>query len=125
MPRVVHFEIPAKDPEKVSAFYRDVFGWQIEKWAGPVDYRNVMTGAEGSPGVNGGIYTPMEGHPGGTINTLDVPDLDAYIIKVTSNGGKIVVPKMAVPTVGWMAYGVDVEGNVFGMMQMDESAGTE
>ncbi len=29
MPRVVHFEIPADDPERAIEFYRQVFGWKI------------------------------------------------------------------------------------------------
>jgi len=28
---IVHFEIPANNPEKLSAFYKDLFGWKIEK----------------------------------------------------------------------------------------------
>ena len=124
MPRVTHFELPAQNPEKVSAFYREVFGWEIVKWQGPVDYWNVMTGKD-SLGIDGGIYIPNEGHPGGVINSTDVDDLDAYITKVMGNGGKVVMPKMAVPSVGWFAYAADVEGNVFGMMQDDTSAGTE
>ena len=38
MNRFTHFELAAADLEKTAAFYRAVFGWQIEKWAGPVDY---------------------------------------------------------------------------------------
>jgi len=30
--------------------------------------------------------------------------------------------QMAVPGVGWLAYFSDTEGNVFGMMEPDESA---
>ena len=42
--------------------------------------------------------------------------------RVTELGGSIVVPKMPVPTVGWLAYGKDTEGNVFGFMQFDQNA---
>ena len=35
MSRVIHFEIPAGDPERAANFYRKVFGWKIEKWPGP------------------------------------------------------------------------------------------
>ena len=34
MPRVVHFEIAADDPDKAAAFYQEVFGWKIVKWEG-------------------------------------------------------------------------------------------
>ncbi len=38
MPRVVHFEINADDPERAAKFYQNVFGWKIKKWEGPIDY---------------------------------------------------------------------------------------
>jgi len=53
--RVIHFEIPASDPERASKFYQKVFGWKIEKWPGPTEYWLVNTGAEGTPGINGGL----------------------------------------------------------------------
>jgi uncharacterized protein len=38
MSRVVHFEIAADDPELVAGFYKELLGWKIQKWEGPVDY---------------------------------------------------------------------------------------
>ncbi len=55
MPRPVHFEIHADDPERAAAFYRSVFDWEIEKWEGPREYWLVTTGPEGTPGINGGL----------------------------------------------------------------------
>ena len=55
MPRVTHFEIPADDPERAADFYRKVFGWEIKKWDGPVDYWLVTTGSADEPGIDGGI----------------------------------------------------------------------
>ena len=46
MPRVVHFEISADDPERVVNFYKDAFGWNINKWEAPMDYWLVQTGKE-------------------------------------------------------------------------------
>ncbi len=28
---IVHFEIPANNPEKLLEFYKNLFGWKIEK----------------------------------------------------------------------------------------------
>ncbi|MBI5961686.1 MAG: VOC family protein [Chloroflexi bacterium] len=123
MSRVTHFEIPAKDPNKVAAFYKEVFGWQSNKWEGPVDYWLVMTGPNEVPGINGGFYTPDGGPMSGVINTIEVDDLDAHISKIKANGGIVVVDKMAVPGVGWMIYFKDVEGSLWGLMQLDGSAG--
>ena len=38
--------------------------------------------------------------------------------KLTAAGGTVALAKMPIPTVGWLAYGKDTEGNLFGMMQM-------
>ena len=38
MPRIIHFELPADNPERAVMFYGDVFGWQFNKWGGPMDY---------------------------------------------------------------------------------------
>jgi predicted enzyme related to lactoylglutathione lyase len=122
MPRVVHFEIPANNAEKIAAFYRDVFGWQINKWEGG-DYWLVGTGEDGTPGIDGGLYTPQEGAPHVTVNTIDVENLDEMLNKVKANGGKIIADKMPVPGVGWLAYCADVEGTPFGLMQADTSVG--
>ncbi len=121
MPRPVHFEIPTDNPERAIAFYENVFGWKIEKWAGPVEYWNVTTGEDG-PGINGGILRKQ--HPNQPCaNTIEVPKLEEAIAAVQQNGGKLALPKMPVPGVGWLAYGIDPDGHVFGMMQIDPAAG--
>jgi predicted enzyme related to lactoylglutathione lyase len=123
MARIVHFEIPATNIEKVSAFYRDVFGWEVSKWDGPVDYWGIITGKEG-PGINGALYTPQEGMSG-TLTTVGVDDIDAALAKITANGGKIVTPKQTVPTAGYVAYFADVEGTVMGLWQDDPNASAD
>ena len=120
MPRVVHFEVAADDPERATKFYQDVFGWKIDKWDGPEDYWLVTTGEPGTVGIDGGIMRRRHGEA--VINTVDVESLDDAVAKVTSSGGSVVAPKMAVPGIGYMAYCQDTEGNTFGMMQGDESA---
>jgi predicted enzyme related to lactoylglutathione lyase len=57
------------------------------------------------------------------VNTIDVTDLDATVHAVTDGGGTIALPKHAVPTVGWLTYCKDTDGNLFGLMQSDPSAG--
>jgi uncharacterized protein len=120
MPRVVHFEINADDPARASKFYSAVFGWKINKWDGPIDYWLVDTG-ENEPGINGGVTKRM--NPQATsVNTVGVDDLDSFVKKVVTAGGKIVAPKTPIPGMGWLAYATDSEGNMFGMMQPDENA---
>jgi hypothetical protein len=121
MPRVVHFDISAEKPERAIRFYEKVFGWKVAKWEGPIEYWLITTGKEDEPGIDGGLARRTEPEPS-TVYTIDVSSIDEYMKKVKDNGGTIVTPKHAVPGVGWMADFKDPEGNVFGIMETDESA---
>jgi predicted enzyme related to lactoylglutathione lyase len=126
MKRVVHFEIHAEDPERAIRFYQGLFGWEFSKWAGPQDYWLIKTGPDGVPGINGGMIRRHGSIDGqaviGYVCTIDVPSVDEYVQKIIAGGGPIVLPKMPIPGVGWLAYGKDTEGNIFGIMQMDAAA---
>ena len=120
MPRVVHFEIYTDDPEAVRPFYEKVFGWKVKKFEGsPIEYWLVTTGDDKEPGINGGLARPREGQSPGTLNTIAVASLEESIRKLEEHGGKICVPKMAIPGVGWLAYAADPAGNVFGILEPD------
>lgn len=127
MPRVVHFEIHGSDPERLVAFYTDLFDWQITKWDGPMDYWLVTTGS-GTPGIDGAILRRMGGAPaaGQAVNayvcTVDVPDLDATLARAGKLGAGVAVPRMAVPGIGWLAYVRDPDENILGLMQSDPTA---
>jgi predicted enzyme related to lactoylglutathione lyase len=58
----------------------------------------------------------------GAVNTINVSSVDDFTTKIVANGGKVVMPKWAVPGVGYVAYCQDTEGNTFGIMQEDTSA---
>jgi len=120
MPRVLHFDIPADDPQRAQEFYKQVFDWKFEKWDGPMEYWMATTGNE-EPGINGGLSKRMPGQMGMT-NTIGVPSVDEYSKKITDKGGQLIVPKMPIPKVGWFAQCMDTEGNMFGIIEMDETA---
>jgi uncharacterized protein len=118
MPRVVHFELAVDDAERAAAFYRNVFGWKVDKWEGPMDYWLITTGNSDERGIDGAFTQRSEGFKN-TVNTIDVQALDEHLAQIEAQGGKILMPKSPVPGIGWLAYAEDTEGNVFGMMQMD------
>lgn len=121
MPRIVHFEIHAENVDRARQFYSAVFGWKFTSWGGPEEYWLVSTGDPGEPGIDGGLMKRRD--PAGSVyNTIDVSDLDRSIEQVTAAGGQIVVPRMPIPGVGWLAYFKDTEGNIFGMAQRDTDA---
>lgn len=121
MNRVVHFEIGAKDPGKAVEFYSEVFGWEIKKWEGPMEYWMVMTGSHDKPGIDGGIMRKEKDMPG-VVNTVEVPSVDEFLKRISEKGGRVVRPKHAIPGVGYQAYCRDLEGNVFGIHQADTGA---
>lgn len=124
MPRVIHFEIAAKEPERTAEFYANVFGWKVQKWDGPQDYWLVSTGSPDHPGIDGGIFAPS-GLFTGYVNTIEVPAIDDYLILIAKTGGRVLTDKMKIPEMGYLAYCKDPDGNIFGLMQPDAAAGKE
>jgi len=112
---ILHFEIPATDPEALKTFYRDLFEWKFVRM-GEVEYWNV----EGA-GIGGAIMKKV-GPNQTPINYVRVPDLDRHCQMVRDHGGRMIHPKQAVPGLGWFALGSDPEGNAFGLWQDDPSA---
>lgn len=125
MARPVHFEIHATNPEEVKVFYENVFGWKIERW-GEEPYWTIATGD--GPGIDGGLLPrrgprPADDAPVSSfVITIEVPDLDAVVESITGNGGTLALGKQPVPTVGWLAYYKDPDGNLFGVLQPDPNA---
>lgn len=127
--RPIHFEIHCDDVARAKKFYETLFGWKIEKW-GEIEYWTVDTDPEkkGAPGISGGLMQrkgppPVDGQclisP---VNTIEVPNVDEYLQKVLEHGGSLAHPKMPIPTLGWLLYVKDTEGNIFGMMHTDPNA---
>ena len=62
------------------------------------------------PGIDGGLSRrEYPGQP--PTNVIAVPSVDDSTRAILAAGGTEVVPKMAVPGVGWSAYFTDTEGN--------------
>ncbi len=129
MNRVIHFEVHAKDLDRIQKFYEEVFGWSI-KDMGPqmANYRTISTGKDEAgkkwTGIDGGMTArqgeiPQAGQPvNAFVCTMDVENIDEMIKKIISLGGSIALDKMEIPGgMGTLAYCKDPEGNIFGMIQ--------
>ncbi|MEO6724451.1 MAG: VOC family protein [Blastocatellia bacterium] len=127
MARVAHFEIHADDPQRAINFYSTLFGWEFNQW-GDQEYWLIKTGPAEERGIDGGLLKRRGERPqvGQAVNayvcTVVVESLDEIIIAVDAQGGHVALAKIPVPTVGWLAYFTDPEGNIFGVMQNDASA---
>ncbi len=122
MPTVVHFDIGSDDPGRARKFYEALFGWKIEIPPGMTDYYLIETrDLEGKPGVDGGLG--KRGEPGQRITCyIGVSSVDEYVSRVKQLGGKVVMPRTAVPGWGYLAVCFDTEDNMFGLWQEDRSA---
>jgi predicted enzyme related to lactoylglutathione lyase len=131
---IVHFEIPADQPERAAKFYRELFGWEISKWEGSADQRDgfeywmvrtVPTDEQGMPsrpGVNGGLMRRM--YPGqAPVNYILVESVDDYVRRAEELGAKLMMGKTPVPGMGWFAQLTDPEGNVLAIWETDSHAG--
>lgn len=145
MPRIIHFEIQAAQPDRLITFYSSLFGWKFRKWDGPTDYWLINTGPDDRPGIDGGLLqrcaeqtrtTPpspqaQQAPPtqqasawppaaNAFVCTIDVEQIDEAVARAGQLGGTVAMPKTPVPGVGQLAYVNDPDGNLFGMMQMEK-----
>lgn len=115
----------ADDPAALIEFYRKVFGWKFEKWDGDFEYWMISTGNDDEPGINGGLGRSDDENPAGTVNVLDIADIDKSISDIKAAGGLIIQDKNPIPGIGWFALFKDPQGLIFGLMQDDEKAGSD
>lgn len=120
MANIVWFEIAADNVERAKKFYGTLFDWKIEKFPGPMEYWHINTGS-GDPTRDGGMMKRKAPEHGIT-NYIGVPSVDQYMAKVEKLGGKVCVPKTAVPQMGYFAVCLDTENNMFALWEMDENA---
>ena len=121
--RPVHFDMSARDPERMAGFYSTVFGWTCHKWDGPNPYWWFQTGPDSEPGINGGIWKQPDDLPPVTVNSMRVTSLDETVATILEAGGTIVIEKFQIPGVGWWAQAQDTEGNLFGVLQPEQPGG--
>ncbi|OGH64584.1 MAG: hypothetical protein A2821_03395 [Candidatus Magasanikbacteria bacterium RIFCSPHIGHO2_01_FULL_41_23] len=130
--RVAHFEIQSNDPEKTIAFYKEIFGWEFQKWeGGQFEYWMIMTAPPEDTkeqGINGGLLRrpcPAPKPEQGTnayVCTIVVDNFDNYAEKIIAAGGIVALPKMALTGMAWQGYFIDPDGNTFGLHQPDKNA---
>lgn len=118
---ICHFEIPAEDLAAARQFYGSLFSWSIEP-APVVGESYLFVRATGTSGaVAGGLLRRTPTQPGVTLY-FTVADVDESARKVEELGGKVMIPKTAVPKIGWAVVVSDPAGNCLGLLQEDSSA---
>lgn len=118
---IVHFEIIGRDPAKLRAYYKQLFGWDANthsvvapeiSQAGQYGFIDAVKGGAAIPGGIGGgeSFTPH------TVFYVGVPDVGAALDKAVSLGGKRVLGPVSKPDRSLtVAQFADPEGNVIGL----------
>lgn len=110
---VVFFDIAGPDSKALSAFYADIFGWNIQpdgrfttSVLSPLPATLRQEGPDHEPRFEKVIY-------------LGVPDITATLAKITANGGSIVYPRLEVPGIVVLALFKDPAGNRMGLVELE------
>jgi len=112
---VAFFEIVSPDHERAQAFYRDLFGWQVQADPAMGGYGLVDTGA-GEGAIGGGIGPGDDPAEKSVKIYMRVDDLDGYLDRAEKLGGKRLVPPTELPgDAGRIAVFTDPDGNQVGL----------
>jgi predicted enzyme related to lactoylglutathione lyase len=109
---IVHIELSANNREKAAEFYSKLFGWEVQQIP-EMNYATFSTTGD----LGGGFNPVSEDNPAGTVIAyVNSEDIEADLTKIESLGGKRLVPKTEIPTVGWFAMFADPTGNKVGLL---------
>lgn len=108
---VIHFEVLGKDGKKLQEFFAKLFDWKIDA-NNPMNYGMVEAG-EG--GIGGGIATGQDGQSHVTFY-VGVDDVQKYLDKAESLGGKTVQPPTPLPDGPTIGLFTDPEGHLIGLV---------
>lgn len=108
---VMWFEVLGKDPGALQAFYGSLFGWSYT--GDPKTYAMVEGNARG---IGGGIGMTYPGTRSWVTFYVETPDVAASLAQAERLGGKVVMPRTAMPDV---TIGIfeDPEGHTIGLVE--------
>lgn len=124
MNTIGYFEIQSSNPEREIGFYEAVFSWKfIREESVPIEYYRIET-----PTIYGGLLKrpaavpPPESGTNAYVCSVQVADFDKAGDEILRRGGKVAMPKFAIPKRCWQGYFVDPDNNTFGVFEVDENA---
>ena len=123
---VVHFEMPYENQQRVTKFYSDAFGWEMQKMG--EEMGNYITAATTETDENRMVKTP------GTINggffpknpelpslfpsvVIAVDDINESMNKIKSLGGEVFGEPVEIPGIGHYVSFADTEDNRASILQ--------
>lgn len=123
--KLTHFAIHIDDIERAKKFYDGVFHWGFNSY-GQGDFLQIKADKSEHGELIGAMqsrkYSPVPEKVIGFECTIGVENIAEIIDRVTANGGQILMPKTAIPYVGYIAKFLDTEGNLICAMEYDNAA---
>ena len=110
---VMWFEVLGKDGSRLQQFYGGLFGWSFDVIQ-PINYGVAKTG--NGRGIMGGIGQTFQGTRPWVTFYVETPDVAASLKKAEGLGGKVVMPRTAMPEVTLGVF-EDPEGHVIGLVE--------
>jgi predicted enzyme related to lactoylglutathione lyase len=108
-----HFEFMVSDPDKSKEFYGKIFDWKFQTDEA-MGYTMIDTGTE--PG--GGMMKKPNETPHFALGEYFLVDsIEDTLAKVEAAGGRLGVPKMEIPGMGWWALFFDPDGIPVGIFE--------
>jgi len=103
-----HFELMVSDVDRSKKFYSQVFDWKLTESNMPgMRYVNIDTGKEPMGGL---MKKPDMAPMYGLESYFCVDSIDETLKKATAAGGRVQMPKMEIPAIGWWALFMDPDG---------------
>ena len=121
MPNAISwFEIPTQQLDQAQTFYESVLGRPMRREAMGPSQGAVFAYDKEAGGVGGALMMGPSAPAlaaGGTLAYLDAsPALDAALARVEAAGGRVVLPRQALPPgMGFFAHITDLDGNRVGL----------
>ncbi len=119
-----YFEIQADDIKRTRDFYQAIFGWKFIKAEElPIEYWRIET-----DGPRGGLLKrtapapPPQSGTNAYVCSMEIKNFDSVAEKILASGGRVALPKFAVPGTCWQGYFLDPEGNIFGLFEVNPQA---
>ncbi len=123
--KMTHFAIHVDNIERANNFYSEVFEWGFASY-GPPDFLQIRSNKTENGELIGALqsrkYSPIKEKLIGLECTVTVDNVEEITKRIQDNGGQILMPKTAIPYVGWIIKFLDTEGNLVCAMQQDNTA---
>ena len=112
MASIKHIEIAGRDGRRLESFYRQLFGWEIQrKQVSGFDYSDIVF----EEGPSAGIRHEPDGHPE-VVVYVEVRNLERAVHEAKELGAKVRIPPMEYGDLHF-ALIQDPEGNPIGLTQ--------